>query len=84
VAAGLARSSEHDVPPKNNKAEEPEFSESDRAALDHAREELEESRHRAWLWASLGRISKWTLAVIAGVTVVADTVIRILKAWGQS
>ena len=71
------------MPPKNNKAEEPQFSESDRAALDHARAELDEHRHRAWLWSSLGRISKWTLAVIAGVTVVADTVWRLVKAGGS-
>ena len=76
------RSSEHNVPPKNNKAEEPEFSESDRAALEHARGELQEAQHRAWLWQSIGRFSKWTLAVIAGVTVVVDSAIRIFKAWG--
>lgn len=69
------------MPPKN-KPGEPEFSESDRAALQHAREELQESQHRAWLWQSLGRVSKWTLAVIAGITVVADALIRLIKAWG--
>jgi hypothetical protein len=58
---------------------EPEFTESDRAALEHAREELEEHQHRAWLWASLGRVAKWSLAVIAGVTVVTDAVIRLWK-----
>lgn len=80
MAAGLVRSSEHDVPPKNNKAEEPEFSESDRAAIDHAREELEEQKHREWLWSMLGRIVKWTLAAIAAITVVSDAIIRIVKA----
>ena len=69
-------------PVKKNKAEEPEFSDSDKAALQHAREELQESQHRAWLWASLGRVSKWTLAVVAGVTVLADAIIRLIKAWG--
>lgn len=68
-------------PAKKNKAEEPDFSESDRAALEHAREELQEAKHREWLWASLGRFSKWVLAVIAGVTVVADAVIRLIRAW---
>ena len=71
------------MPPKKDKAEEPQFSESDRAALEHAREELQEAQHKAWLWQSLGRISKWTLAVIAGVTVVADALLRLFKAWGQ-
>ena len=56
-----------------------QFSESDRAALDHAREQLQEHQHRAWLWASAGRIAKWVLAVIAGVTVVSDALIRIWK-----
>lgn len=68
-------------PAKKNKAEEPDFSESDRAALEHAREELQEAKHREWLWAWLGRVSKWVLAVIAGVTVVADAVIRLIRAW---
>ena len=70
------------MPPKNNKPEEAQFSESDRAALDHARQELEEERHRAWLWQSLGRVSKWALAAIAGVTVVVDAIVRLIKAWG--
>lgn len=69
-------------PVKKNKAEEPEISESDRAALEHARSDLEEHRHRAWLWGTLGRIAKWGLAVIAGVTVVADAALRIIKAMG--
>ncbi len=68
---------------KNDKAEEPHFSESDRAALEHAREDLQEAQHRAWLWQSVGRFSKWTLAVIAGVTVVADALLRLFKSWGQ-
>ena len=68
-------------PPKNNKAEDP-FSESDRAALEHAREDLKEYEHRTWLWQSLGRIAKWTLAVIAGITVVTDAALRLLKTMG--
>ena len=64
----------------STKKQEPEFTESDRAALEHARQELQEHAHRAWLWASLGRIAKWTLAVIAGVTVVTDALVRLWKA----
>ena len=60
-----------------------DWTDSDRAALEHAREKLQEQQHRAWLWASLGRIAKWTLAVIAGTTVVADAVLRLIKAWGE-
>ena len=62
------------------KKPEPEFSESDRAALEHARQELQEHEHRAWLWASMGRIAKWALAVIAGVTVITDAAVRLWKA----
>jgi len=61
------------------KKPEQDFSESDRAALEHAREELQEHQHRAWLWASLGRVAKWALAVIAGMTVVTDAVVRLWK-----
>ena len=69
-------------PRKNDKPEEAEFSERDRQALDHARDELEEHEHRQWLWALLGRGAKWLLALIAGITVVADAVLRLIKAWG--
>jgi hypothetical protein len=57
----------------------PAWTDSDREALDHARAELKEQEHRAWLWASLGRIAKWALAVVAGTTVVADAVLRIVN-----
>jgi hypothetical protein len=59
----------------------PDWTDSDRAALEHAREELREHNHRQWLWASLGRIAKWALAAVAGTTVVADAVLRLLSAW---
>jgi hypothetical protein len=61
---------------QNNKAT---WTDSDRAALDHARAELKEQEHRTWLWASLGRITKWALAAVAGTTVVADAVLRIVN-----
>jgi hypothetical protein len=64
---------------QNKKPPDSDFTESDRAALQHAREELQEHEHRAWLWASMGRIAKWTLAVIAGVTVLTDAAIRLWK-----
>lgn len=53
---------------------------SDKAALEHARAELREKLHREWLWGMFGRVSKWALAVIAGVTVVADAAIRVWRA----
>lgn len=63
--------------------EPPKWTDSDRAALDHAREELKEHEHRAWLWASLGRATKWLLATVAGTTVVADAVWRLVKAFTE-
>lgn len=57
------------------------FTDSDLAALEFARKELQEQQHRAWLWASLGRIAKWGLAVIGGVTVVSDAAVRLWKAF---
>lgn len=69
------------MPPKH-KDEAPQFSESDRAALDHARADMEEHQHRAWLWGSIGRIVKWLLACIAFVVVVWDFVLRLMKSLG--
>lgn len=63
------------APPKKQ-----DFTDSDRAALDHARKELDLHQHRVWLFAMLGRVAKWTLAAIAGVTVVADAAQRLWKA----
>jgi hypothetical protein len=67
------------VAPK--KPPDSDFSESDRAALEHARQELQEHQHRAGVWSSLGRVSKWVLAAIAGVTVIADAVVRVWKSF---
>jgi hypothetical protein len=68
------------VPPKQEK--DGGLSDSDRAALDHARADMEEDKHRAWLWAAIGRVVKWLLAVIAFIVVVWDFVLRVLKSLG--
>ncbi len=68
---------------EDQKEKPPDWTDSDRAALEHAREELREHEHRQWLWSSLTRIAKWALAVVAGTTVVADAVLRLLMAWKE-
>ena len=56
-----------------------EFTESDRAALEHARERWKEHEHRTWLSSIVGKIIKWVLATIAAVTVIADAAQRLWK-----
>ena len=55
------------------------FSDSDRAAIDYARQLRDEKMHWAWLWKKLGWILKWpTLA--GGVVITMTMLEKLLKA----
>lgn len=56
-----------------------EFDESDRAALEHAKAELAEAKHRAWLWAIVKRGAIWTTGLVGGVTLAADGIAKLVK-----
>ena len=58
---------------------DPGLSDSDRAALDHARDELEEEKHRAWLFANIKRVAGWITAAIAFLVVVWDFGVKVIK-----
>jgi hypothetical protein len=61
---------------------DPGLSDSDRAALDHARAEIEEEKHRAWLFAWIKRIAGWITATIAFLVVIWDFGVKLIKSLG--
>jgi hypothetical protein len=57
-----------------------QLSESDRAALDHAKELHTQKQHRAWLWALVKGASKWAAVVAGGLLVLLNTLKAVLQA----
>ena len=57
-------------------------SDEDQAAIDYAQHLYTEKLHRKWLWALIGRWTKWVLAAVAGGTILVDASIRVIKALG--
>lgn len=61
-------------------ADEPSgFDESDRAALEHAKAELAQAKHRAWLWGLIKRGTIWTVGLIGGATLAIDGLVKLWK-----
>lgn len=67
------------APRKTPPADAP-LSDDDREALAHAREQLREREHWRWLWSLIGRVIKWALACMAGLTVLHEFVLRVWRA----
>ena len=57
-----------------------QISDTDRAALDHAREVLTAHQHRVWLWGIIKGGAKWTAVVAGGLLVTLNVVKAVLSA----
>lgn len=58
--------------------------ESDRAALDYAKSELEESNHRRWLWSLFKRGSAWVLGIVGFFSVVTEGAVKLWRYFSGS
>lgn len=53
--------------------------ESDRAALDYAKAEMEERDHRKWLWSLFKRGSAWILGIVGFFSVTIEAMVKLWR-----